>query len=205
MASKNTSAETKNLITILLLLFIPIIGVIIMWFESGWKLWVKILVTFLFLLFSPILFVIFYAFLFRPFAINGNAMNPTYQHREYIAAQVQNSNASIKRGDVVIYQVSPEGIDHIKRVIGIPGDNIYIVNSEIYVNGEKLDESSYLTPGTETYGGAFLQEGETVSVPENMYFVMGDNRSSSSDSRQTGFIKKQSIVAKPMFCYWNCK
>lgn len=209
MASKtSTSPQTKNIITIVFLFLIPIIGLILMWVWSGWKTWVKVIVTIAYFLFFfivfPVLFVILYAFVLRPYAINGQAMHPNFKNGEYVMSQPYSGDSSIQRGSVVVY-ATPQGMDIIKRVIGLPGDTVSILDSKIYINGEKLDESSYLSPEVETYGGEFLQEGEAVVVPDNSYFLMGDNRSFSSDSRNSGFIDGQNIVALPKFCYWNCK
>ncbi len=207
--NKSTSLQTKNTVTIIFLFLFPLIGLILMWAWSGWKTWVKIVITAVYLLFVfivlPILFVIFYAFVLRPYAINGQAMHPNFQNGEYVAAQVYSPNSPIKRGDVAIYSTDSQGPDLVKRVIGLPGETISLINSQVYINGEMLDESLYLSPEVETYGGEFLQEGEVVLVPENSYFLMGDNRSFSSDSRNTGFISREDIVALPKFCYWNCK
>lgn len=209
MASNNsTSSQTKNIVTIVFLFLIPLIGLILMWAWSGWKTWVKILITaayflIVFIVF-PILFVILYAFVLRPYAINGQAMHPNFQNGEYVLSQPYSGNSPIQRGNVVVY-TTPQKTDIIKRVIGLPGETVSVLDSKVYINGEMLDESSYLSPEIETYGGDFLQEGESILVPENSYFLMGDNRSFSSDSRNTGFISKEDIVALPKFCYWNCK
>lgn len=98
------------------------------------------------------------------------------------------------RGEVIVFEY---GKDHlIKRVIGVPGDQIEIKNDEVYVNGQALDESNYISEKMKTY----LFTGSDIKfpyiVPEGYYFVMGDNRLNSKDSRVFGPIKREMIIAK---------
>lgn len=108
-----------------------------------------------------------------------------------------------KRGDVVVFK-SPtnEEKDFIKRVIGLPGDTVSVQNGDVYVNGDKLDQRSFLKDDVRTSAGAFLQEGQTVTVPPGNYFVMGDNRPYSSDSREWGFVKRSAFIGESLFVYW---
>jgi signal peptidase I len=100
-----------------------------------------------------------------------------------------------QRGDVIVFKYPKDpSRDFIKRVIGVPGDTVSIHDGTVYVNGSALDED-YLD---ETTRGP-LQD--TV-VPEDSYFVMGDNRSNSSDSRSWGFVPEENIIGKAMFSYW---
>ena len=87
-----------------------------------------------------------------------------------------------QRGDVIIFKYS-DTQDFIKRVIGLPGDKVMLKDGHIYINDQLLDESAYLSNSIYTNGGEFLHEGETITVPDNEYFVCGDNRPHSSDSR----------------------
>jgi signal peptidase I len=109
----------------------------------------------------------------------------------------------LKRGDVIVFKAPPnQEKDYIKRVIGVGGDSVMVKDGAVYVNNEKLDESAYLPADFKTYPGAFLQENTAVTVPANNYFVLGDNRNFSSDSREWGFIKKKDIVGQTLFVYW---
>lgn len=129
-------------------------------------------------------------------------MYPNFHNNEYVLTNLISLRFSEpKRGDVVVFKspAEPEK-DYIKRVISVPGDRIYLKDAQIYVNGNKLDEA-YLPSDVKTYQGAFLQEGEEVTVPEGQYFVMGDNRGASSDSREWGFVKKEAIVGVSMLVY----
>lgn len=156
--------------------------------------------------FAVALFAFVYLFLFRPLQVSGLAMSPNYIDREYVLTRIVNTHIySPKRGDVIIVHspTDPEK-DFIKRVIGLPGESVMVQNGDIYINNQKLDESKYISQSVKTYAGAFLHEGQPVIVPQDMYFVLGDNRSNSSDSREWGFLKKNAIVSTALFCYFGC-
>lgn len=151
-----------------------------------------------------IVFLVIYIFLFRPFQVSGNSMYPTFHDKEYILTNIITLKlGDPQRGDVIVFKApnDPEK-DYIKRVIGVPGDTISVNNGSVYVNGALLDQSAYLPPPTKTYGGSFLKENITVVVPQKSYFVMGDNRFGSSDSREWGFVPLKSIIGKSLLVYW---
>ncbi len=149
-------------------------------------------------------FLITYFFFFRPFQVAGDSMAPKYTKGQYILARKIAYNAP-QRGDaIVLHAPLDPNKDIIKRVIGLPGDTLSIKSGDVYLNNNKLDENSYLKSGEKTYGGTFLKEEQSVTVPENQYFILGDNRPFSADSREFGFIKKESIIGKIEFCYYNC-
>ena len=91
--------------------------------------------------------------------------------------------------------------DFIKRVIGVPGDAIELRDGSVYLNGSLLDESEYISEGIKTYPGSFLRDFEEVRVPEGEYFVLGDNRPESSDSREWGFVPKKNIIGESFVVY----
>jgi len=107
------------------------------------------------------------------------------------------------RGDVIVFN-SPveEDKDFIKRVIGLPGDEVSVKDGRLYINGALLDESEYLSSDVLTSPGNFLQEGETARVPDNSYFVSGDNRPASADSREWGFVPQDQIIGRSLVVYW---
>ena len=114
----------------------------------------------------------------------------------------------IKRGDVVVfkYPVEPER-DFIKRVIGLPGDTIELKRKRVYLNGTLLDEPyvRYLSPPEESSLDDFdvrVQYGP-VTVPADQYFMMGDNRDNSQDSRYWGFMPRSYVKGKALFIYWS--
>ena len=115
----------------------------------------------------------------------------------------------IKRGDIVVfkYPVEPER-DFIKRVIGLPGDTIELRAKKVYVNGQPLDEPyvHFLTPaseGSEVTSADVREHYGPVTVPSGQYFVMGDNRDNSQDSRYWGFLPRSYVKGKAMMIYWS--
>lgn len=150
------------------------------------------------------IFVVIYAFLFRPFQVNGQSMYPNYHNGEYILTNLISLRLSkLERGDVVVFQAPVDREkDFIKRIIGLPGDTVMLDSGSVFVNGNKLDEGTYLASSVKTFGGAFLADKQSVKVPEDNYFVLGDNRSFSSDSREWGFVPREKIIGKSFFVYW---
>lgn len=150
------------------------------------------------------IFVVIYAFLIRPFQVNGNSMFPTFLNGEYVFTNLLSQRFSpLDRGDVIVFKAPPsQDKDYIKRIIGVPGDKVKIESSKVYVNGKILDESSYLSPTVRTSSGGFAGEGQTVNVSQQSYFVMGDNRSASSDSRDWGLVTFDKVIGKSALVYW---
>lgn len=149
-------------------------------------------------------FVVVYMFLFRPFEVKGESMFPNLHDSEYLITNVISQKIGDPTlGDVVVFKAPNEpDKDFVKRIIGTAGDTVEIREGLVYLNGELLDESAYLKPEVKTYGGSFLREGEEVTVPEGYFFVLGDNRSYSSDSREWGFVPKKNIIGSSFFIYW---
>ena len=148
-------------------------------------------------------FVVIYLFIVQPHEVKGSSMEPTFQNNEYIITdKVSYRFGKPNRGDVVIFKapVNPD-VDYIKRIIGLPGETVMIENGRIYIDGKILNEP-YLEDLTPVFPGGFIKEGAVVSVPEDHYFVMGDNRPHSSDSREFGPIEKKLIIGKAVFRYW---
>jgi len=145
--------------------------------------------------------VVLYLFIMTPHEVLGNSMHPTYKNGEYLMAnKLVYRFGEPKRGDVIIFQYS-ETQDFIKRIIGIPGDSIMVKDGKVYVNGNQLNESAYLEDTVYTSGGDHLAEGESITIGENKYFVLGDNRPHSSDSRTFGPISQSQIKGKSWIVY----
>ena len=156
------------------------------------------------LLLAAAVFLVIYVFLFRPFQVNGDSMFPNFTDKEYILTNIITLNfRDPHKGEVVVFKAPPDPEkDFIKRVIGTAGDKVKVENSHVFLNGNLLNESKYLKSDIATYGGSFLKEGTEVTVPVGEFFVMGDNRNYSSDSREWGFVGKKEIIGKSFFVYW---
>lgn len=131
-------------------------------------------------------------------------MHPNFEDGQYVLTNlIVLRFQHPKLGKVIVFQAPPDPEkDFIKRVIGVPGDTVMLHDGRVYLNGKLLDQSSFLNPDVKTYGGSFLKEDETVTVPEGEYFVMGDNRPYSSDSREWGFVKETAVIGESMIIYW---
>jgi len=150
------------------------------------------------------IFLVIYIFLFRPFQVSGDSMFPTFKNGEYILTDLISLRfGTLQRGDVIVFIAPPDHEkDFIKRVIGLPGETVMLHDGFVYINGNKLDESAYLGPDVRTYGGAFLRNDQSLVVPPGEYFVMGDNRLYSSDSREWGLLSRSAVIGKSLFVYW---
>lgn len=172
--------------------------------ETLKKIYLFILDTLQTFVLAASIFLIIYMFLFRPFQVSGISMYPTFQDKEYILTSL----ISLKfdnnphKGDVIVFKAPTDSEkDFIKRVIAIGGDTVELKNGFVYVNGTKVNEY-YLPKETRTYGGSYLKEDEAVTVSPDEFFVMGDNRMNSSDSREWGQLKKKDIIGISVFVYW---
>ncbi len=108
----------------------------------------------------------------------------------------------IQRGDVVVFKFDREPEkDFVKRVVGLPGDEIKVENKILYVNGVPPDE-----PHVQHVDDQMVPERDTlpaIKVPAGHYFVMGDNRDNSADSRELGFVPRSRIRGRALFVYWS--
>lgn len=157
--------------------------------------------------FAVSIFLFVYLLIMQPHKIKGDSMQPNYPDAEYLLTdKVTYRFKEPKRGDVVVFKAPvSEGEEFIKRIIGLPGETVSIRNNVIFVDGKKLDESGYLASSVITQPGAFLREGDEITVPANHYFVLGDNRPHSSDSRSWGFVAKDKLNGRAWFIYWPPK
>ena len=141
-------------------------------------------------------------FAVQNFNIDGTSMEPNLHNRELILVDKWTYLFHPpERGDVIVFQAPPDPTqDYIKRVIGLPGDVITIQNTTVIVDGVTLKET-YIDPERQGNPYAYKVISNMV-VPANDYFVLGDNRAGSSDSRDWGFVPRKNIIGRAAFVYW---
>ena len=133
-------------------------------------------------------------------------MEPNFHDGQYLLTnKLTYKFQDPKRGDIVIFKPPVnQDEEYIKRIIALPGDTVSIKDGHYFINGEQLAED-YIPKSIYTKGKMFLPNNSEKIVPANSYFVSGDNRESSSDSRFWGFITKDKITGKAWFIYWPVK
>lgn len=131
------------------------------------------------------------------YVVDGQSMEPNLHTGQFlIVSRLAYRFGSPQRGDIIVFDFPGNpGDDYVKRIIGLPGDTVLIDNNQVFVNDTLLNEP-YLPPDDYTTG-----TGRWV-VPEGSFFVMGDNRAHSSDSRAWGLLTKDRIIGKAWISYW---
>ncbi len=150
-----------------------------------------------------VVFLLLYFFVAQPHKVVGSSMFPNLKNGEYILTEKVSYRFGLpQRGDIVVLKAPPSaqlgsaGHDYlIKRVVGLPTETIKFQNDQVEINGQVLNEP-YLDPSIKTVG-----EGG-VTLKDSEYFVMGDNRSDSYDSRAWGPLVRDLIVGKAFLVYW---
>jgi signal peptidase I len=160
--------------------------------SSGWTLWIRDL------LFSAAASLLIITFLYQPVRVEGTSMLPRLedQDRLFINKFVYRFSA-IEHGDVVVFHYPlDQQKSYIKRIIAVPGDRLRIDRGQVYVNGKLLDEP-YIPQEFRD-----IRSYDAIVIPGDEFFVMGDHRSISSDSREFGPVKRELIYGKAAFVYW---
>ena len=139
-------------------------------------------------------------FLFQAFYIPSESMTPTLKvHDRVLVNKLSYKLHPVHRGDIIVFKAPPgadPGIDDlVKRVIGLPGETVSGSGGHVFINGKQLKEP-YLPKGT------YTSDFAPVKIPSNSYWVLGDNRTNSKDSRSFGFIKKSQIVGRVFVRIW---
>jgi signal peptidase I len=155
------------------------------------------------IVFAIAIFLFVYLLLLQPHKIKGDSMQPNFPNGEYLLTdKVSYRFREPKRGEVIVFEApDANGDEFIKRIIGLPKERISVKEGAVFVNQRRLEED-YLGTGSITLPGNFLKDGQEATVPENQYFVLGDNRLHSSDSRTWGFVGKDKITGRAWIIYW---
>jgi signal peptidase I len=127
--------------------------------------------------------------------VDGFSMEPTLHNGEFVIVnKLAYQFGDPAHGDVIVFRYPRDpDQEYIKRVIGLPGDRVRIINGEVYVNGERIEEP---------YIAAAPRYQSEWSVPENALFVLGDNRNNSSDSHNWGPVPLDYVIGRALFVYW---
>ena len=184
--------------------------------------------------FLPVFFIfILRTFMYEPYQIPSGSMIPGLQVGDFILVNKHSYGLKVNRvgepfafaadpeyGDVVVFIPPHINVPYIKRLIGKPGDTIRYTNKKLYVNGNPIDQKLIAVNGQETLLEEVFQNSQRVirlqggsasypeefSVPANQYFVMGDNRDNSSDSRYWGFVPRENFMGtgELIWMTWEC-
>ncbi|KOS01633.1 MULTISPECIES: signal peptidase I [Paenibacillus] len=153
--------------------------------------------------------------LFKPFIVDGPSMQPNFHTGErVIVNEILYDFRAPKPGEVIVFHVPEEGRDFIKRVIAVEGDTVKVEGDTITVNGKPIQESYLKAPLEEAHQNGELynkftnfpnEKFKDGKVPAGHIFVMGDNRSNSTDSRMLGYIDLKEVVGRADVIFWPAK
>ena len=129
-------------------------------------------------------------FIITPVRVDGASMDQTLEDGQILLLY---KLANIDYGDIVVLDEEKEGEIIIKRIIGMPGDTVSIKDNTVYVNGEELEED---------YAYGETSDYEEITLGDDEYFILGDNRPISKDSRYFGPVKEDEIIGKIIFRLW---
>ena len=137
------------------------------------------------------------------YRVEGSSMYGTLHNSEFVLVnKLAYTRSEPRHGDIIVFNYPEDPSEQfVKRIIALPGDSIEIRQGSVYVNGEQLIEP-YINRGAQLAGIADRDELSFRTVPAESYFVMGDNRRGSRDSREWGFLQRKYIVGKVWLAYW---
>jgi len=153
-----------------------------------------------------VVFILLGVFAVQPVVVEGTSMLPQLNDGERLLVNKlvyykwnSVSWGHLERGDIVVfwYPSDPDK-SYVKRIIGLPGETVEVRNGKVYINGRELNE-----PYIDTIHNQNLRENVIKNVDQHYYFVMGDNRDNSSDSRVWGLVPEKYIYGKAFFRYWK--
>ena len=146
-----------------------------------------------------------------PYSVPSDGMSPAVSRGDSILMEsISYRNRKPLRGEILVFRTDglplvPKRQVYLKRLVGLPGDNISIVEGAVFVNGVRTafrnlsGEIAYTNHPAAKY---LLKSGDSVTVPEGHYFVLGDNSQHSSDSRFWGYLPERAVIGRVVCCYW---
>lgn len=168
--------------------------------KSQWGFWLVLLAA----------FILVRLFVFTPVTVNGESMAPTLHHKDKLLVL---KLAGIDRFDIIVFETENDEL-FVKRVIGLPGDQVEYINDTLYINGKAYEEP-YLDAAKKRFKEEYGEEMDFTpdfsledlgydKVPEDAFFVLGDNRIKSYDSRygEIGFIPSEKVVGEASVLFW---
>jgi signal peptidase I len=156
------------------------------------------------LVLTVVIFLAVQAFVAQPFQVKQSSMEHTLEPNQYVLVDKLTPRfGGYHRGDIVVFTppdtfASEDGTPFIKRVVGLPGETVDVRDGDVYVDGQRLDES-YLFEGQGTPASTGREEW---TVPAGDVFVMGDHREASADSRVFGPVSESAIIGRAWLRYW---
>ncbi|MCA9379382.1 signal peptidase I [Candidatus Dojkabacteria bacterium] len=157
--------------------------------------------------------ILLYVFVLTPNQVDGYSMCPNFDDGQLLLTNKvsqwlgntplgESLGLNYQRGDIIVFHKPDRDKPLVKRIVGLPHEKVSIKGGRVYIDGQALDEP-YLPSGRTTTGGSYLAEGEEITLADDSYFVMGDNRSKSLDSRylEIGTIKREWMQGKVILRY----
>lgn len=137
-------------------------------------------------------------FIFQPFFVKGQSMEPNFENGDYlIIDEISYRFREPQRGEVIVFKYPNNPSQrYIKRIIGLPGETVEVKDGKVFIANERLDESSYFP------GEIFTPGSAQLSLGNNEFFVLGDNRIASSDSRSWGVLPRNDIIGRVFIRAW---
>lgn len=163
----------------------------------------EILYVFKTIVITSVLIFMIFNFLFTPVTVEGPSMTPTLLDKQWgFSSLIGKFLGNYNRFDVVVVNYEQKDVQLVKRIIGLPGETIEYCDDKLYINGKYVKENYFDKKyvDTQTYNGAilFTDDFGPITLKKNEYFVMGDNRPRSTDSRVLGAFKKEDILSKSL-------
>lgn len=169
------------------------------WLFEKWKNWGEPL------LIAAVLAILIRTFLFGPYKIPTGSMKPTFMEEDKIFVdKLSYRFHAPERGDIIVFKYPMDRKkDFVKRLAGLPGDQLEIRKGVLFVNGKPMTDPPF---SKNTYYNVedwkFGRSGQIIQVPDGQYFALGDNSAHSADSRQWGFVPRKDLVGKAFMIWW---